>query len=338
MFRAFIGIGLCAAAVVGLWAGGETLASRRVAELIAGDPALQAASVQPLRDPPDFGLRIEAPSFSDPVGGLSLPWAVVRMSPAAPTTAHLILPNDGQMTIAGQTHVLGLDGPHAMIRLAPLKRLAPDHIDIMADRITLDGTPVIEGLDLELQMSRLGSDAPLVARASYDAHLGLGAVQTALLSQMGLNLQGIPDPVSVSGSILLWLDGTPSVRGQATPSIVGWQTSGLTIGAGAMSLRVVGRVVRDKDGLAEGQVAIYTADAQQIIDQASDMGLIPPSTRMLLRAGLGQLARAQIDAEMPGPDYPEPANGQVRLPVQMIEGQIRLGGIPIGPAPPFGAI
>ena len=338
MFRAIIGIGLCAAAVAGLWAGGETLASRRLAELIAGDPALQATSVQPLREPPEFGLRIEQPGFSDPAGGLTLPWAIVRMSPGTPTTAHLDLPDEGQVTIAGQTHALGLEGPHAMIRLAPLKRLAPDHIDIMADQVTLDGAPVIEGLEVELQMTRLGSDAPLAARAAYDAHLGLAAVQTAVLSRMGLNLQGIPEPASVSGSILLWLDGTPAIRGQATPAIVGWQTEGLVVGAGALSLRVVGRVVRDKDGLAEGQVAIYTTDAGQIIDQASDMGLIPPSTRMLLNAGLGQLAKAQINAELPGPDYPEPQDGQMRLPVQMIDGQIRLGGIPIGPAPPFGAL
>ncbi|WP_108502816.1 DUF2125 domain-containing protein [Paracoccus indicus] len=338
MFRAIIGIGLCAAAVAGLWAGGETLASRRVAELIAGDPALQASLVQPLREPPEFGLRIEEPGFSDPAGGVTLPWAILRMSPRTPTTAHLDLPDKGQVTIAGQTHALGLQDPHALIRLAPLKRLAPDQIDIMADQVTLDGAPVIEGLDLELRMIRLGPDAPLAARAAYDAHLGLGAVQTAVLSRMGLNLQGIPEPASVSGNILLWLDGTPSVRGQTTLAVVGWQTEGLTVGAGSMSLRIVGRVVRDKDGLAEGQVALYTTDAGQIIDQAADMGLIPPSTRMLLNAGLGQLAKAQIDAELPGPDYPEPQDGQMRLPVQMIDGQIRLGGIPIGPAPPFGAL
>lgn len=338
MFRAIIGIGLCAAAVAGLWAVGETLASRRVAELIAGDPALQASSVQPLREPPAFGLRIEEPGFSDPAGGLSLPWAVLRMSPTAPTTAHLDLPDEGQVTIAGQPHALGLVDPHALIRLAPLKRLAPDHIDIMADQVTLDGAPVVEGLDLELRMTRLGPDAPLAARSAYDAHLGLGAVQTAVLSRMGLNLQGIPEPASLSGNILLWLDGTPSVRGQATPAVVGWQTEGLTVGAGALSLRVVGRITRDEDGLAEGQVAIYTSDAGQIIDQAAGMGLIPPSARMLLNAGLGQLAKAQIDAELPGPDYPEPQDGQMRLPVQMIDGQIRLGGIPIGPAPPFGAL
>lgn len=338
MFRAFIGIGLAAAAVVGLWAGGETLASRRVAELIAGDPALQATLVRPLRQPPQFGMRIEQPAFADPAGGIALPWAEVQISPQSPTTARLILPREGQVTIAGQGHALGLQNPHATIRLAPLKRLAPDHIAVTAEQVTLDGAPVIEGLDLNMQMTRLGPDAPLAARAAYQARLGLGAVQTRLLSQMGLDLHGIPDPVSLGGDLLLWLDGTPSIRGQATPSVVGWQTEGLTIGAGPLSLRVVGRIVRDPNGLAEGQVALYTADARQMIDQASQMGLIPGPARMLLSAGVEQLAKTPIDADLPGPDFPEPAQGQVRLPVQLSGGQILLGGIPIGAAPPFGAI
>ena len=142
MFRALIGIGLAAAAVVGLWAGGETLASRRVAELIAGDPALQATLVRPLRQPPQFGMRIEQPAFADPAGGIALPWAEVQISPQSPTTARLILPREGQVTIAGQAHVLGLADSHATIRLAPLKRLAP----ALAARVAPGGTLVLSGL------------------------------------------------------------------------------------------------------------------------------------------------------------------------------------------------
>ena len=46
-----IGTGLVLALLAGGWLGAETLASNRVAALIAQDPALQAASVSPLRDP-----------------------------------------------------------------------------------------------------------------------------------------------------------------------------------------------------------------------------------------------------------------------------------------------
>ncbi|MDN5567788.1 MAG: DUF2125 domain-containing protein, partial [Paracoccus sp. (in: a-proteobacteria)] len=282
--------------------------------------------------------RVTAPQLNDPAFGLSLPWAEVVLSPATPTTAQLLLPDQGQVTRFGQSYDLGLSEPHAKIRLAPLKRLAPDHLDLMADAVTLDGQTVISGLDLEVQMARLGATAPLIARSAYDAHIDLGAVQTQTLAKAGFDLGPIPDPVTVHGAMRLWLDGTPSVTGKAAPTIVGWESDGLTLGAATMSMRVVGRVVRGANGLAEGQIAIYTTDAQQIIDQAADLGLIPAASRMLLRAGLGQLSKAAIDADLPGPVFPEAANGQIRLPVQMRDGQIFLGGIAIGAAPPFGAI
>jgi hypothetical protein len=338
MFRAFIGIGLCAAAVVGIWAGGETFASKRLGQLIENNPATQASDVLPLRQPPEFGLRLQDIAVSDPAGSLSLPWAEIVISPMRPTTAQLRVSDQGQLTLGGQEYDLGLSEFYSKIRLAPMKRLAPDHIDLMADTVTLDGNVVIQGMDLELQMDQLGVTAPMAARSVYDAHINLGAVQTQILSQIGFDLGPIPDPVTMQGGVRLWLDGTPSVTGDAPPDVVGWQTSGLTIGAGAMSLRLVGRVVKGQDGLAEGQLAIYTADATAIIDQASQLGLIPPQVRMLLGAGLGQLSKTAIDPDIEGPDFPEPSDGQLRLPVVLKNGQIFLGGLPIGTAPRFGAI
>lgn len=338
MFRFLIGMGVCVAALAGIWAGGETYASKRLAQLVQNNPALQSSGVEAMRQPPDFGVEIHDVTIADPAATVAFPWARIVISPARPTTAQLRLPGQGQLRVGGQDYDLGLSEIYAKIRLAPLKRLAPDHIDLMADAVTLDGQAVIEGVDIDLQMGQLGATAPLAARAVYDGAVNLGAVRTRLLAQLGVDLGPIPDPVTMNGKLRLWLDGTPSVTDEQAPAVVGWQTEGLTLGADAMSLRLVGRVVRGADGLAEGQMAIYTSDAKAIIDQVAELGLIPQQSRMLLTVGLGQLARAEIDPDIDGPEFPEATDGQMRLPVVLKEGQIFLGGIAIGAAPPFGSI
>ena len=53
----------------------------------------------------------------------------------------------------------------------------------------------------------------------------------------------------------------------------------------------------------------------------------------LVRAGLSQLSQADLDDTLPGPDFPAAAEGELRVAVIMRDGQLILGGVPIGPAP-----
>ena len=113
MRRMVIGTGLVLALLAGGWLGAETLASNRVAALIAQDPALQAASVSPLRDPRRIGVALSEPSWSDPALSISLPWARLFLSPASPLTARLDLPDGAAVTQGGQVMQLGLSAPVA---------------------------------------------------------------------------------------------------------------------------------------------------------------------------------------------------------------------------------
>ena len=70
-----------------------------------------------------------------------------------------------------------------------------------------------------------------------------------------------------------------------------------------------------------------------MIGMATELGLIPAQAAMLLRAGLSQLSRADLDDALPGPDFPAAAEGELRVAVIMRDGQLILGGVPIGPAP-----
>ena len=328
-----IGTGLVLALLAGGWLGAETLASNRVAALIADDPSLQAASVAPLRDPRRIGIALSEPAWTDPALGVSLPWAQLYLSPTSPLTARLDLPDGGQVTQGGQVMQLGLSAPAASMALSPLNGMVPNRLDVQARDLTLDGQPLAQGLSLQARLAGLGSDAPRPARAAYDIDLGLTGLQVGGLAQLGLDPGPIPGPLSVQGPLRIWLDGTPSVTGGASPQVVGWQTAGLDLRADTIGLRIVGRLSRDDQGLAEGQVALYSTDADAMIGMAAGLGLIPAQAGMLLRAGLSQLSQADLDDTLPGPDFPDAAQGELRLPIIMRDGQLILGGVPIGPAP-----
>ena len=142
-----IGTGLVLALLAGGWLGAETLASNRVAALIAQDPALQAASVSPLRDPRRIGVALSEPSWSDPALSISLPWARLFLSPASPLTARLDLPDGAAVTQGGQVMQLGLSVPVASMALSPLNGMAPNRLDVQARDLTLDGQPLGRGWD-----------------------------------------------------------------------------------------------------------------------------------------------------------------------------------------------
>lgn len=334
MRNAVIGAVVLVAIGAGGWIWGESRLAEGARAWIAGDPALAAEAVQPLRDAGRFGLRLSKPQLSDPALQLTLPWAEAWVSPLAPTTARLDLPQQGQLVLAGQAHDLTLSSSDATLRLAPLNRMAPDRLTLVAQGLALDGQPLADSISVEARLGRLAGSAPMEARTAYDIDLSAAGVQLQVLAPAGFDAGPLPDPVGVDGQLRLSLDRTPGA-GEAPPAIVGWQTPGLVLEAGPIQVRVVGRVTRDADGLAEGQVVLYSRDADRMLDLASDLGLIPGQVRLLLRAGLAQLAQVAPEADLHGPAYPEPQEGELRLPILMRDGQLILAGVPVGPAPAF---
>ncbi|QBX35201.1 DUF2125 domain-containing protein [Paracoccus liaowanqingii] len=333
MRRAVIGAGVAVALLAGAWLGAESLASRRVAQAIAADPALQATEVRALRDPRRIGIELRGLDYRDPALGISLPWARLSLQPLSPLTARLDLPGRGTILQGGDSLELGLARSEARLSLSPLNRMAPDRLNLQAEGVTLDGQPLAEGLSLQARLVSLDAAAPDLAGAAYDLQLSLAGLQTDALARIGLDPGPLPGPIAADGPLRLWLDRSPSVTGDTAPQLVGWQTEGLSLQAGEIGLRIVGRLSRDAQGRAEGQLALYSSDADAMIGLAAGLGLIPAQGQLLLRAGLSQLARAPMDASLPGPEFPDPAEGELRLPIVMRDGRLMLGGMAIGPAP-----
>ncbi|MFN3273100.1 MAG: DUF2125 domain-containing protein [Paracoccus sp. (in: a-proteobacteria)] len=331
-----IGVTVVAILGAGLWLGGETVAADRLRQHIAQSPALDAASVTPLRSPEGMGLRLEAPAVGDARAGLALPWARLLLSPTSPTTLQLDLPPEGRLTLDGRVHDLTAGAAQALLSVAPLRGMVVDALHIEARDLRIDGMALARQIDLDLAMQRLGHDAPRPARASYDADIAIDGMAQAGLSQLGLQAGELPGDLSAQGVVRLWLDG-PLRPGQARPpQLVGGQTDGLTLASGDLSARIVARLAADEAGFAQGRVALYTRDAGAIVDHMAELGLIPDGARLLLRAGLSQLGRAgfaQGDAPQPGPDFPEATGDELRLPLLFQDGQMFLGTVPLGPAP-----
>lgn len=335
MLRLLTGLAVLLALVAGLWLGGETLAARRAAEAVARSPLVEAAAVTPLRRLTGFGLRLDAPVLRGPGAAISLPWAELSAAPTAPFTARLVLPEEGQLQLPGATVAIAAAAPAASLTVAPMRDMAVDAAQLSLDALRLDGVEAAGQVRLDAQLRRLGHDAPLAARAGYDVSVSAEQLAVELLALLGLDATALPGPVSANGAARLWFDAAPRLQeGAPAPRALGFQTAGLDLASGDLTVRVVGRLAADEAGLAEGRLGVFTRDADAIIGQLVALEVIPGGAALLLRAGLGQIGRAEFpEGSYAGPAIPAAGTDELRLPLSFADGQMSLGAVPLGPAP-----
>lgn len=352
---------LILAALLGVvWLGGESwLASRATAAIEARDD-LTATSVTPLREPRRIGLHLAEAGFEGIAAGrpasLDLPWLDLWVSPTAPHELRADLPETAELNLGGTPIVAEMTGAGASLRFAPANNMALSRATLQAEAVELDGQPAIGALSASARLISLGHDAPRAAGAAYDIVLGLDQADPAAFAPFGLRPLAVPGLLSADGNLRVWLDAAPG-RGvmlghSAPPQPVGFRSTGLNLSLGALSARLLGEVTADDQGRATGRLALYTKDSQGWLSAAADAGLIPGSGVLLGGAMLQTLTAMPMQPEAsPASDrpsatarvvstggdftFPDPAEGEVRLPIFLRDGQIFLGTIPIGPAPQF---
>lgn len=329
---------LIAAAIGGLWIGGESWAAGRLRELIAERPDMQAAAVRPLREPARIGLRLDRPQLAAPGFGLAPDWLELWLSPLAPLRAVAVPSASGRLDLSGQQVPFQIADARAQVALSPLNRMAVSHLAVDSGAVLLGEQVLMQRLRAEADLVRLGAGAPPAAGAAYDLRLALEGLQGDRLAVLGFAPLALPGALSAEGAGRVWLEGAlGGLGGGAAPRVVGVQTGGLELRLGALSARLVGQLVQGADGLTEGRVALYTSDGQGFLDAAADAGLIPADGRLLARAMLNQMGRMPMPepAAPDGLDFPEPAAGELRIPLILRDGRLLLGEMPIGPAPAF---
>ncbi|MGP9805632.1 DUF2125 domain-containing protein [Paracoccus sp. NSM] len=335
MRRAIIVLTILLALLMGgIWFGGEILAANRLKAEIEARPDLAAASVTPLRAPPSLGVTIEAPRIGSASRAVGAAQMQLLVEPLAPLTLQLALPDSLALTLDGRDLALTGQDLDAMIGFSPLHGRTVKRARMQGSDLALDGQPLAGAADLRVDLNRLGFDAPRAARAAYRVTARLDDLSPQALSPLAPTLAVLATAISVEGGATLWLDAPFRPDHPRAPRLIGGQTEGIDLRLGGQALRVIGRITPDPAGLAEGQVALYARDAGAVLDVLAAAGLLPDTARLLVEAGLSQLARADIAPPFDrGPAMPPPAEGELRLLLTMADGRMSLGPIPIGPAP-----
>lgn len=323
--RAFVWLSVLFVSAMGvLWLGGESWFAWQARQMISDQPSLVANEVRPLRDPRRLGIRIGQPEFEDEVMSLSLPWADLWISPLRPQEARLTLPDHGQLRIGARQHDLSVQAAEGRVRQSlfggPMTRA-----DLQVDGLALDGQRVLDGLDLQIRAARLTDEAPDGAVAAYDATVTLQDLSRDALLPPSIPRLSTEGKLSLQGGVRLWSDQKVTVQNLGAPEaprLMGARIDDLILQLGDHRARIGGQLQPDAYGRAEGELTIRTENVQAILDAAFDSGLLPASSRLLVRPMMARLQRSTVD-------------GEFGLSLVMENGQMKLGPVPLGPAPVF---
>ncbi len=184
----------------------------------------------------------------------------------------------------------------------------------------------------------LGVDAGLVsARQSEDASappftydLALSAEGMSLPEQWGVDRAGVLSEVIEQ----VRFDGAatfdraldrPAVEGEP-PALEALEIRDVSLNWGRLDLRGQGALRVDGAGFAEGRINLRARNWEDMLDMAQSSGALNGSVASALRAGLGLLARLGGDSRT------------LDAPLEFAGGVMRLGPVPIGPAPRLGMV
>jgi hypothetical protein len=264
--------------------------------------------------PSRFDTTVTAPLLRDPVTGIgwTAPWLQVFALSYRPNAVIAYLPNEQTVLLPDQTvAITGADiRASASVGFSPA--LPFEDLTVQSGAITFTGaTGWQAGLARALvAMRRAAAEAP-----AYD--LWFEATDITLPTD---GTTGLPTALPV-----LRLDGTVTLDREidrhttaARPTAFDLRT--IVLDFGETGLQAEGALTFDASGVPEGTVTFILRDWQRAIDIAVAAGLVPPGA-----AGMAERAAAVM------------AGGESDLTTALVfeAGQMRLGPLPLGPAPAF---
>lgn len=315
------------------WLGGEALLARELRRFAAEEPSITLGAVRELRRPVRIGVALSDIELATAAGILHLPQAGVWATPLQPMLVRLDLPETGSIDFGRGAVPLGLSAPKASLRLRPLDGFGMGAASLGSGPVTLDGQPLAGSVALDATLVPLGNGPPRDAVVAYAVTAKLSDLNTKAF--LRIPLPGGPASLALNGQV--WLDRMPgpdTLTPETAPLPVRLRLDDSELALGRIHARIVGQVEADAQGRAEGVLAIYTTDARPLLQAAADAGLIPNSAVRLGGALLGGLSAIPLPQDAPV-SFPEPAPGEIRLPLTFSGGRASLGQLPLGPAPRF---
>ncbi|WBU62672.1 DUF2125 domain-containing protein [Paracoccus aerodenitrificans] len=357
MKKLVIGVILLVVIFGASWYGVESWLSSRAREAVAADPRITAENVSPLRNPSRIGIRLEQLDYGDEQMGFAAPEIDLYAPALSPNRLTAELPQQMTLRLGSAPAQMTLSDGSAFAVVSPLHRMSISDAGIEAQGLKIDGADVLEALDLRAVIAHMGGAAPEGSGAGYAINLAASGIAVGSLTER----------LDISGPGQLWLTapvGQAMLQGNVPPPVVtGLQSSGLRFSLGRTEATLIGRIEADANGYASGEAAFYTKDAQSFIDAAVSAGFLPPERALMAGALLKNLSETPVANETEPPpsaedlsstsvevaseaaqaeteadmdqivSLPPATDGQIRLPLILKDGRMRLGPVPVGPAP-----
>ena len=321
------------------WTTGESRIVRELRPALTQSHGVSARDLSELRDPLRFGVRLDSVMVNLADLVIELPMLDIWLQMLRPNEVHASLPERLTIQTAAGPLEAWLDAPEVNMRFALLDDLAIRRGRIAAQQITLQGRQLASGLDLTGRLVHPGPDAPPSALSTYEIRGGIAAFDIAVLPGVILPPGMQQGQVSVSGEILLWLDGhlVPMTEGHP-PRLLGLDIETLHLSLGDMQVELAGQIVADSLGRAEGQIMLYTRDTEQILQIIANLGMIPKNSVLIGTGFLEQVSKTHAPAPSDhSPSFRTRRDGELRLPLIFTDGAMKLGPLRIGNAPVLSA-
>ena len=264
--------------------------------------------------PSRFDLTLTEPKLSGDGWRWQAPFAQVFALSYSPWKLISALPNTQRLELAGQGIEIASTRMQASLFLRPETALPLDRFDAVVEGASLRG-------EAGWALGFASANASLIAQEG-GAQAAFRMLEIVPDQRVSEALNGALPATVARLDVLADLGLSQPLGLRAAPA----ELTMITLREahlvwGPLKLTAAGAVVPDPQGLAEGTLDLRVEGWQQGLAAAEAAGVVPEQFRVMLRSVLENLA-AQSD---------EP--GVLKLPLVMAQGQMRLGPLPLGPAP-----
>jgi hypothetical protein len=291
--------------------------------------------------PSRFDVTITDPKLvsQDGLVTWSAPFVQVLALSYRPNNVIAVWPNDQTLTLADETLSLKSSSLKASVTVSPTLSLPLDHSEMEGHDLVLsrstEADPALVAEKL-IFATRLATDQAGDQTANQTGdQTGTNSHQAALVVTNlapGPALRARIDPGNLlpehadnaQADVLLDFD-RPLDRSATTqpPRLTGLRNIDARFGWGDIRLQATGSLVAGIDGYAEGRLNLVAQNWEKLFAVVKETGLIRPDMEPTIRNVLQAMAQGSGEA------------GTLKIPLSFTNGTIRLGPIPLGPAPQF---
>ncbi|RVV96954.1 DUF2125 domain-containing protein [Mesobaculum littorinae] len=319
----------------GYWFVGRAAIARHVPgifeEIRAGGRVAEASEIATSGFPNRFDTTITAPQFGDPQAGWhwQAPFVQILALSYRPNHVILALPHTQTLTLPdAQLNILS-DSMKGSVVVAPNTDLALNRATFVARDLSIEGN---NGAGATLAEARAALRLMPAATATYE--IGIEALDLS----PGYELHRILDPGDRLPETVerLHLDATAefaaplrATGAPQTPRRI--SVSDLSGHWGEIEIALRGDLDIDAAGVPTGRLTVTARNWRMLLALATDSGLITPDMARGAEGGLAMMAGVGGSGAAAGGEAEGGAT--IEAPLNLRDGGIYLGPLPLGPAP-----